>query len=156
MFNPNPKLVLTNQFGEVSINAIGPESNDYINNHVVTLTAAQVIALNATPQVLVPAVAGKVIKVLAVKMSYVHGSAAFTIGSNKHLTAQYATSGQLIAQAPETGFIDQSSSTEADVFGPGVGGIAVRGKAVNLTSDDSTIAVGTDSTLVCTTYYQII
>lgn len=149
-FTPTPKLVLKNQFGEESINQV-------INaKTVVTLTAAQVIALHTTAITLVAAVAGKVIKVSDVKMNYVKGTSAFTIGSSKHLTVQYATSAIAIAAQAETGFIDQSTSQESDLFGPGVGGQNVRGEAVQIISDDTGISVGTGSTVVVTVFYQLV
>lgn len=149
-YAPIPQEVLVNQFGEKSINQV-------VNAHTtVTLSAAQVIALNATPITLVPAVAGRIIVVQNVKIAYNHGSAAFTIGSSKHLMAQYATSAILINQVAETGFIDQTTSKEADLLGGGAGGVGFRGQAVQITSDDTTITVGTGSTLTITTFFQVI
>lgn len=156
-FSPNPELVLKNQFGEESINAIMPGTTyGPLVSATVTLTAAQVIALNATPQTLIPAVTGKTIVVQAIYLSLVHGSAAFTIGSSKHLMAQYHTAAILAAQVAETGFLDHASSISAVGYGPGVGGLSLQGLAIELTSDDTTIAVGTGSTLAVTVSYQLI
>lgn len=157
-FNPNPKLVMINQFGEESINAIVSTSTfgAPLVSSTVTLSAAQVIALNATPQVLVPAVAGKIIEVVAVILNYVYGSAAFTVGSSKVIKAQYHTGTILIGSVSDTGFIDQVVNKEATLYGAGVGGLGVRGQGVELTSDDTTIAVGTGGTLVCHVLYNLI
>lgn len=157
MFDPNPKLVLTNQFGEVSINEVDASSTFGATNKStpVVLTAAQVIALNATPIDIIPAIAGKIIEVVAVIYAYTK-STAFTVGSSKVIKTQYKTSGQLINSVPDTGLLDQAASTEAVGLGAGAGGIAIRGKAVQVTSDDTTIAVGTGSTLTVTAYYNIL
>lgn len=148
-YSPTPQLVLVNQFGEKSINQVQ-------NAHAsVTLTAAQVIALNATPIVVVPAVAGKLAVISNVKITYTKGSAAFTIGSSKHLQMQYTVGTVLINQVAETGFID-GLSKEADLTGPGPGGVTIRGSAIQITSDDTTITVGTGSTVKVDVFFQYI
>ncbi len=159
MYNPTPKLVLTNQFGEESINAISPGSEiaASFKSAPVVLTAAQVIALNATPITIIPAVPGKIIQVAAVLFSYHKGTTAFTIGANKKLIAQYNTGAQAIASVPETGFIDQATDKEAVGLSVAAGGISIRGKAVEVTSDDATpISGGTGSTVTVTAYYNVI
>lgn len=158
MFNPNPKLVLTNQFGEESINYVNPGSEipASFKSVPVVLTAAQVIALNATPIDIVPAIPGKIIQVAAVVLNLTFGSAAFTVGSSKVIQAKYKTSGQLIAAVPDTGLLTAVADAESVAFANGAGGLAVRGKAIQLTSDDTTIAVGTGCTLTATVYYNVI
>lgn len=154
-----PQLVLKNQQGEVSNNAILAGTN-YVaafKAATVTLTAAQVIALPGTPIQLVAAQAGKLIQVVAVEMAYVKGAAAFTIGSSKSLIVQYHTSAILISKVGTTGFIDQSTSKTAMVLGSGVGGVGVGGQAVEITSDDTTpMSVGTGSTVVVNVYYNVL
>lgn len=159
MFNPNPKLVLTNQFGEESINYVSPGSEiaACFKSAPVVLTAAQVIGLNGTPQQIIPAIAGKIIQVVAIVLAYHKGSAAFTIGANKSLKAQYATGDQAIASVPETGFLDSATDKEAVGFGNQAGGISLRGQAVELTSDDATpISGGTGSTVTVTAFFNVI
>lgn len=159
MFNPNPKLVLTNQFGEESVNYVSPGSEipASFKSTPVVLTAAQVIALNATPIEIIPAIAGKIIQVAAVIFQYKKGSAAFTIGANKKMIAQYATGNQAIASIPETGFLDSATDKEGVGLGVSAGGLSIRGDAVELTTDDATpISVGTGSTVTVFAYYNII
>lgn len=156
MFSPDPKLVLMNQYGEQSINAVLPGSEIVaLKSTLITLTAAQVIALNATPIDVLDAVAGKTIQVVAAILTYTK-STAFTVGSNKVLKLQYKTSGQLISSVPDTGFIDQSTSQKAVLLPSGSGGIAIEGKAIQITSDDTTIGAGTGSTLGVQLYYNLI
>jgi hypothetical protein len=157
MFNPVPSLVFKNQFGEETVAAFLAGSNwpGAVFGSLVTLSAAQVIALNATPITLVPAVAGKTVQVMAMIMAYTKGSAAFTIGASKHLIGQYHSSAVLIQQVGETGFID-GVSKQANLFGPGAGGVGIVGEAVEVTSDDSTIASGTGSTIAITTYFNLV
>lgn len=159
MFNPNPKLVLTNQFGEESVNYVSPGSEipASFKTAPLVLTAAQVIALNATPLEIIPAIAGKIIQVAAIVFSYHKGSAAFTIGASKKMIAQYATGNQAIASIPETGFLDSATDKEAVGFSVAAGGIGLRGDAVELTTDDATpISGGTGSTVTVTAYYNVI
>lgn len=159
MFNPIPALVLKNQFGEESINYLAPGTNfvaAYKSAQLV-LTAAQVIALNATPQTLIAAVTGEIIQLVALEMLYTHGTAAFTITASKHLLAEYAgvTTVQPVSFLT-TGFLDQTTSKEADAFAVGVGGIGIRGAGLLFTCDDSSMSVGTGSTLSVTAYYNLL
>lgn len=158
MFNPNPKLVLTNQFGEESINYVSPGSEipASFKSAPVVLTAAQVIALNATPIEIIPAIAGKIIQVAAIVLTFTRGSASFTVGSSKVIKAQYKTSGQQIASVPDDGFLTAVANAESVALANGGGGLAIRGKAVELTSDDTTIASGTGSTVTAVAYYNVI
>lgn len=155
-FSPNPKEVLVNQFGEKSINYIAPGSNFGLRVSVV-LTAAQVIALNASPISIIPAVSGKVLKVNALNVTYTFGSAAFTTGSTKHIILQYSGAGTTsIVSTAETGLIDQTSSKESTTANPAVTALGLRGQAIQVTSDDTTIAAGTGSTVTITAYYDIV
>lgn len=158
MFNPNPKIVLVNQFGEESINYVAPgsEFSASFKSTPVVLSAAQVIALNATPIDIVPAISGKIIQVVAVVLAFTRGSASFTVGSSKVLKAQYKTSGQQIASVPDDGFLTAVANAESVALANGGGGLAIRGKAIQLTSDDTTIASGTGSTVTATVYYNVI
>lgn len=154
----NPELVMKNQQGETSVFSPQAGSN-YIANFkaaTVTLSAAQVIALQATPIQLVAAKAGYVIKVAGVEMKYVMGSAAFTVTSSKHLTVQYHTSAVQIEQIGTTGFIDQSSSQTAFTLGAGAGGVGIGGQAVEITSDDGSMGSGTGSTVAVTVFYDYV
>ena len=155
----SPQLILKNQYGEVSINSPQLGSN-YVANFqsaTITLTAAQVIALPGTPIQLVAASSGNLIKVVAVEMLYTKGSAAFTIGSSKHLIVQYHTSATLIQQIGTTGFIDQASNKTGMLIGGGAGGVGIGGQAVEITSDDTTpVSGGTGSTVKVTVYYDIL
>ncbi len=121
----------------------------------VTLTAAQVIALNATPIQLVAAQAGYLIQVVATEMLYTK-STAFTITASKHLILQYHTSAVQISSLLTTGFIDQSSSKTAFSLATGSGGVGIGGQAVEISSDDSGIAAGTGSTVAVTVYYNVL
>ena len=78
----------------------------------VTLTAAQVNALNGTPLTVVPAPGPAWIVILdEVQMQYVYGSAAFTIGSASGLAFNYTNgAGLQLAQCAVTGFLDQASN----------------------------------------------
>lgn len=116
----------------------------------VTLTAAQVIALNATPISLIPAVNGKLIEVGLVTVAYKYGSAAFTIGASKHIQVIY-TGGAVAGQVDETGLLDQVVNKENAIscgnYSP------VRGAGVLVTSDDATILLGTGCTVTVNVYY---
>jgi hypothetical protein len=157
MFDPNPKLVLVNNFGEETVNYVAPGSEipASFKSTLIVLTAAQVIALNATPIDVLAAVTGKTIQVMAAILTYTR-VANFTVGSSKVLQLKYKTSGQLISSVGDTGFLDQSTSQEAVLFGNGAGGVAIRGKAIQITSDDASIAAGTGSTLGVQLFYNIL
>lgn len=155
----NPQLVLKNQQGETSINAIQPGTNfaAAFKSTTVTLTAAQVIALPGTPISLIPAQAGFVIQVVAVEFAYVKGASAFTIGSSKSLIVQYITSDVLINKIGTTGLLDSSSSKTGFAFGAGLGAVSVGGQGVEITSDDTTpVSGGTGSTVAVTVFYNLI
>lgn len=153
----NPTLNVKNQFGEASQFSpqVGTNFVAAFKSATVTLTTAQVIALNATPIQLVAAQAGKLIQVVAVEMLYTK-STAFTITSSKSLIVQYHTSAVLINKVSTTGFIDQASSKTAMVLGMGAGGVGVGGQAVEITSDDSGVGAGTASTVAVTVYYNVL
>jgi hypothetical protein len=156
MLQFKPQLVIKNQYGEESQNAPLPGSFGFpLLSTAVILTAAQVIALNATPQTIIPAVAGKLIQVLAVECSYTYGSAAFTITSSKHLQAAYASAGT-IGQVATTGLLDQTANKEGDIFPGGNSFIGARGQAVNITCDDSGMSGGTGGTVTVQALYQYI
>lgn len=154
----NPQLVLKNQQGEESVNAIMPGTNfaAMYKAATVTLTAAQVIALNATPIQLVAAKAGYLIEPVAAELIYTKGSAAFTIGSTKHLIIQFHTSAVAAGSVNETGFIDQAASQIAFEASPTFSGVGIGGQAVEITSDDTTITVGTGSTVKVILYYNLL
>lgn len=154
----NPQLLLKNQYGE-SFKFSPQAGSNYVANFkaaTVTLSAAQVIALNATPIQLVAAQSGYLIQVVGIELAYVKGSAAFTVTSAKKLIVQYHTSAVAAGSILETGFIDQSSSKTAFVYGAGAGGVGIGGQAVEITSDDSAISVGTGSTVAVTVYYNLL
>lgn len=154
----NPQLAVKNQFGEESL--LSPVAGtNYVaafKSATITLTAAQVIALNATPITLVAAQSGKLIQPVAVEFIYTKGAAAFTIGSSKHLIVQYHTSAVAAGQVNETGFIDQASSLKAFEYTPTVSGVGIGGQALEITSDDTTITVGTGSTVKVIVFYNVL
>lgn len=155
----NPQIVLKNQQGEVSNNAILAGTN-YVaafKSATVTLTAAQVIALPGTPIQLVALQTGKLIQVVAAEIKYIKGASAFTIGSSKSLILQYHTSGVDIGLLGTTGFLDQASSKTAFVQSTLSGGVGIGGQAVEITSDDTTpVSVGTGSTVQVTVFYNLL
>lgn len=133
--------------------------SNYVANFkaaTVTLTTAQVLALNGTPITIVPAVSGSVIEVEAVEMAYIKGTNAFTVTASKHLTAQYATSNIAIGTVSTTGFIDQTTSKTAMVLSTSAGGVGITGQAVQITSDDSGMGSGTGSTVKVTVFYNLL
>ncbi|MDH4163316.1 MAG: hypothetical protein OEW15_11605 [Nitrospirota bacterium] len=155
----NPQIVLENQQGETSVNAIkaGSVFPASFRAATVTLTAAQVIALPGTPIQLVAAQSGKLIQVVAVEYIYTKGAAAFTIGASKNLIVEYNTSGVNIQLMPTTGFIDQSTSKTAFTYAGSVAGVGIGGQAVQITSDDTTpVSGGTGSTVKVIVYYNLI
>jgi hypothetical protein len=154
----NPQLNLKNEFGETHVFSPQAGSN-WVGNFkaaTVTLTAAQVIALNGTPITLIAAQSGMMIKVAAVEMVYTHGSAAFTVTASKHLELQYHSSAVQINSVSTTGFIDQTTGKTAMVIGGGSGGVGIGGEAVEITSDDSSMSSGTGSTVAVTVYYDLL
>lgn len=154
----NPQLVLENQQGETSINAIRPGSNFVaaFKATTVTLTAAQVIALPGTPIQLVAAQSGKLIQVVAVEYKYTK-STAFVVGASKSLIVRYKTANVNINLMGTTGFIDQATSKTAFGFGNQAGGVSVGGQAIEITSDDTTpVSGGTGSTVAVTVFYNVL
>lgn len=154
----NPQLVFKNQFGETT-QAAPIAGTNYVaafKSSTVTLSAAQVIALNATPIQLVAAQAGYLIQVVAAEAVYTKGASAFTLSGSTNLQIQYHTSAVLIAEQPLTGFIDQSSSKTAFLQSVLTSGIGIGGQAVEVTSDDSGITGGTGSTVAVTVYYNLL
>lgn len=153
----SPQIVLKNQQGEVSNNAILAGSNFVASfqSATVTLTTAQVLALNGTPIQLVAAQSGYLIQVVDAEMKYTK-STAFTVTSSKHLELQYHTSAVQIASISTTGFIDQSTSKTAFVQSTLSGGVSIGGEAVEITSDDSGMGAGTGSTVAVTVYYNLL
>lgn len=155
----NPQLILKNQQGEESVNAIMPGTNfsAAFKSATVTLTAAQVIALPGTPIQLVAAKSGYLIQVVSVEMAYVKGASAFTIGSSKSMIVQYHTSAVAAASISTTGFIDQATSKTAFAYTSTVSGVGIAGQAVEITSNDTTPAsVGTGSTVAVTVFYNLV
>lgn len=150
-------MIFKNQYGEETIgNLIGGNFGSAYLSSTVTLSAAQVIALNATPITIVPAVSGKVIHVSSCKMVYTKGSAAFTVGTGSDVIGtRYHGTSVIANNINETGFIDQSSAKTADVFGGGNGGVTIRGVAVEIYSNAADVTVGTGSTVAISCFYGL-
>src|ERR1700678_1756091 len=121
---PNLGLSLQDLSSVLANNMILIDS--YINTivHVssVTLSAAQVNALNVTPVVVVPAVTGKTIVPLQINLAYTYGSAAFTVLNNaSEFQLNIGTDIGFSSQEMQT-FTDQTSSqllTSLSFGGPG-------------------------------------
>jgi hypothetical protein len=149
--------LFTNQYGEKTIATLtGGNFGDAYLSVTKTLTAAQVIALNATQISLIPAVTGKVIKVASCSLVYTKGSSAFTVGSGGDVIGvRYHTLNTAIQSINETGFIDQSTSKTATVFGSGSGGLSLAGASVEIYSNATDVSVGTGSTVAVTCFYGL-
>jgi hypothetical protein len=79
----------------------------------VTITTAQLLALNATPQAVVPAPgAGKYLEFCGAEIYMPYNSAAYNgIASGEDLSIKYTDgSGVEVGQCETTGFLDQTSS----------------------------------------------
>lgn len=149
--------LFTNQYGEKIIGTVtgGNFGSAYLSSKV-TLTAAQVIALNATPITLVAAVTGKVIHVSSCSLVYTKGSAAFTVGTGSDVIGvRYHTVNIVAQNINETGFIDQATSKTAQVFGGGTGGLSIAGTALEIYSNASDVSVGTGSTVAVQCFYGL-
>lgn len=149
--------LFTNQYGEKIIaNVTGGNFGSAYLSAKVTLTAAQVIALNATPIQLVAAVTGKTIHVSSCTLIYTKGSAAFTVGTGSDVIGvRYHTANIVAQNINETGFIDQASSKTAQVFGGGTGGLSILGTALDIYSNSADTTVGTGSTVSVQCFYGL-
>lgn len=98
----------------------------------VSLTAAQIKALNGTPFELVAAPgAGKIVVVEAVTLHLDYGSEVFTESAD-NMVVEYSDSGQDITGAIEaTGFIDQSADTFAVYYPANIAAAAAATVGVN-------------------------
>jgi hypothetical protein len=78
----------------------------------VTITAAQVLALNATPQTLIPAPgAGFALLLESVAVTKPAGTAYAGIAAGEDLSVRYTNgSGAELAQIETTGFLDQATA----------------------------------------------
>lgn len=153
----NPQLVVIGAQGDKQVLTTQKGTN-FVAAYkaaTITLTAAQVIALNATPIQLVAAQTGKLIQVVAAELIYTK-STAFTITASKHLQLQYHTSAVQIASLLTTGFLDQAASKTAFVQSTLTGGVGIGGQAVEITSDDSGVGAGTGSTVQVLVYYNLL
>ena len=96
--------------GRVKLNVINQDAiPDIATGTTVTVTAAQVKALNATPKEIIAAPgAGKALILEDAELFLDYGSAAYAgIASNEDLQLRYTNgSGQLIATVEATGFLD--------------------------------------------------
>lgn len=97
---------------------VGPELGSanldptLIQYATVTITNAELLALNTTPIALVAAPgAGKVLELTSIALQYDYASAAFTIGSATNLQVKYTDGSGAAASATAsvTGFLDQSA-----------------------------------------------
>jgi hypothetical protein len=157
---PPPVLVLKNQYGEQTTNRVLNYQGGALQSASVVLTPAQVIAMGVTPIQLVGSVANQIIQVNSVEIAFAKGSVAFSVGSPSvdKMIVQYHSSAIPVASVLESGLIDQSVSTEADLFGFGAGGVGIRGEAVELVANGSVgeITGGTGSSVKATIFYNIL
>jgi hypothetical protein len=134
----------------------------------VTLTAAQVNAMYATPFQLVAPVAGKVILPVQISANYIGGSAAFTAGGI--LVAQYANTAHgagatatAAASIAGAGFLTGGTTNEYltvggvnnSATGTGTPTSGVIDTGVFLSNQTQAFATGTGGSLVVTTYYTL-
>lgn len=97
---------LVDAFETATVEVAGTRSAD------VTITSAQMLALNATPQTLVAAPgAGKALILEGLQLFLDYNSAAYAdIAAGEDLAVKYTGSGGLqVAQVEATGFLDQTS-----------------------------------------------
>jgi len=121
--SPNPVWQLVDQGGDVivSVNNDGSASiptgqtgpvGAFLNETKLTLTSAQLLALKATPVIVIPAPgSGKYIHVIGCDIYYLFNSVAYTLnaGTIKLYHGPVANAKPLTA-ALETGLIDQSAN----------------------------------------------
>jgi len=81
---------------------------------VITITSAQVLALNATPQTIVPAPgAGKILVPEYLLIHKPAGTAYAGIAAGEDLALRYTdASGTILLEAEPTGFLDQATAQE--------------------------------------------
>jgi uncharacterized membrane protein (Fun14 family) len=82
-------------------------------SHEVSLTAAEILALNGTAKTLVPAPgAGKILEFISAQMSYRYGTVVYTIGGATNLQVQYTNIAGLVLSTTQavTGMLDQNTN----------------------------------------------
>lgn len=99
--------------------AVDRPTNILAVTQVVTVTSAQLLALNATPQTLIAAPgAGKVVVPMRVQIHKPAGTAYAGIAAGEDLVLRYTDASGTICQAIEaTGFLDQATAQERIVDG---------------------------------------
>jgi hypothetical protein len=124
----------------------------------VTLTAAQLTAMEATPQSILPAPgAGKVLIVDAILFQFKNGAAQFTGGGA--VSFQYHGT----AVSPHTGSVPaavvQAAAPDVQYLGPNVTGAIDLESAINLgldiTNPTAAFAAG-NGTAIVTVWYQVV
>lgn len=102
---------------------------------ITTITTAQLLALNATPQSIVPAPgAGKAVVLRFLAMTKPAGTAYAGVAAGEDLVAKYTDGSgeQVTGQIETTGFLDSSGQEHRYVFGKGAfGSVAQMEPALN-------------------------
>lgn len=133
-----------------------------IQTAIVTVTAAQLNALDATPITIVAAPgAGLVIEPLWCVFNYVHGSAAFTVGSSALVLCPAGSVGVYDWSyfVPSAGFIDQTSNQIFLAFSDPSSNFpssAILNTGLVLGNTGGNTSGGSGSSLVITLLYNII
>jgi len=92
-----------------AINYLADQADQHkVYTTITTITAAEMLALNASPKVLVQAPgAGKYVEVMRAELLLTYGTTAYTaVDNTKDLVVGYETSGMLV-QLESTGLLDQ-------------------------------------------------
>lgn len=160
-----PKGYPTKPFGDSLIAAGGfraKEPDTILGvSSVVTITSAQLLALNATPQTVVAAPGAG--KILVFERALIHkpaGTAYAGIGAGEDLSFKYTdASGTELARVANTGFLDQATAQERHAPGyrpaSGLGGFTpTANAAIVLHLLVGEITTG-DSPLYVQVYYRV-
>lgn len=129
---------------------------------VVTLTAAQLRGMNATPVQIIPSPdLGLMVAVHKVQMNKQHVTAAFTGGGDTYLQyAAVSASTNTATTLAGNGFMLAASSTSITVYGASttdfIQKTAVNGEEITITNDGAAFAGGGTSTLDVHVWFSVI
>lgn len=154
---------LANKLGEYAkssdlINAVSYLSSqvDHVKTYTadVTISPAEMLALNATPKTLVPAPgAGKMIELKRVEFFLDFEASPYTVAGGNDLSLEYSGGGQIL-QVETTGWLDQSSDQRRCAHHGDQHAVGVN-ESVALKMLSGEISVG-DSPLKCRVDYRIV
>lgn len=137
-------------------------SANAVQSAIVTITTAQVLALNATPQTLVAAPgAGKFLEFVSIHIFYDYNAAAYAgVAAGEDLVVVYTgNGGEEVGRVETTGFLDQTSDQHrlsyAAAEKDAVADVIPVDNAVLALQILSAEVITGDSPLICETFYRV-